>query len=99
CALVFSTRVPLDVLAAIPRVVIGGVSDADARVLLASVVPGRLDPRVRDRIVAETHGNPLALLELPHGLSPDQLAGGFGLPDPSRLASRIEEGYLRRIRT
>jgi hypothetical protein len=53
------------------------------------VVPGRLDLRVRDRIIAETHGNPLALLELPHGLSPDQLAGGFGLPDPEGLSSRI----------
>ena len=97
-ALVFSTRVALDELAGIPRVVVQGLTEPDARELLASVVPGRLDPRVRDRIIAETHGNPLALLELPHGLSPDQLAGGFGLPDPEGLSSRIEEGFLRRAR-
>ena len=58
-----------------------GLDDEDARALLATVIPGRLDERVRDRIVAETRGNPLALLELPRGLSPAQLAGGFGLPD------------------
>ena len=98
-ALVFSTRIALDELAGIPRVIVAGLTEPDARKLLASVVPGRLDPRVRDRIIAETHGNPLALLELPHGLSPDQLAGGFGLPDPERLSSRIEEGFLRRART
>ena len=85
-ALVFSTRIALDELAGIPRVVVQGLTEPDARDLLASVVPGRLDPRVRDRIIAETHGNPLALLELPHGLSPDQLAGGFGLPDPEGLS-------------
>jgi DNA-binding CsgD family transcriptional regulator len=98
-ALVFSTRIALDELAGIPRVLVQGLTEPDARDLLASVVPGRLDPRVRDRIIAETHGNPLALLELPHGLSPDQLAGGFGLPDPEGLSSRIEEGFLRRART
>ena len=98
-ALVFSTRIALDDLAGIPRVLVQGLADPDARDLLASVVPGRLDPRVRDRIIAETHGNPLALLELPHGLSHDQLAGGFGLPDPRGLSSRIEEGFLRRART
>ena len=53
---------------------------------------------MRDRIVAETHGNPLALLELPRGLSHAQLAGGFGVPDPGGLSSRIEEGFLRRSR-
>jgi DNA-binding CsgD family transcriptional regulator len=97
-ALLFSTRIALDALARIPRVVVEGLAQPDARDLLASVVPGRLDPGVRDRIVAETHGNPLALLELPHGLSPDQLAGGFGLPDPEGLSTRIEEGFLRRAR-
>jgi DNA-binding CsgD family transcriptional regulator len=97
-ALVFSTRISLDELAGIPSVVVQGLNEPDARDLLATVVPGRLDPQVRDRIIAETHGNPLALLELPHGLSPDQLAGGFGLPDPEGLPGRIEEGFLRRVR-
>jgi DNA-binding CsgD family transcriptional regulator len=97
-AILFSTRIALEALAGVPRLVVEGLAEPDARALLASVAPGRLDPRVRDRIIAETHGNPLALLELPHGLSRDQLAGGFGLPDPERLSSRIEEGFLRRAR-
>ena len=58
-----------------------GSATSDARALLASAIPGPLDERVRDRIVAETRGNPLALLELPRGLTPAELAGGFGLPD------------------
>ncbi|MGW2544682.1 AAA family ATPase, partial [Kitasatospora sp. NPDC001574] len=74
-----------------------GLRDDDARVLLDSVVPGRLDERVRDRIVAETRGNPLALLELTRGLTAAELAGGFGRPDVRPLASQIEQAYLRRI--
>ena len=61
------------------------------------MIPGLLDERVRDRIVAETRGNPLALLELPRGLSAAQLAGGFGLPDVLPLTGRIEESFLRRL--
>ena len=74
-----------------------GLRDGDARALLASAIPGRLDERVRDRIVAETRGNPLALLELPRGLTPAELAGGFGLPDARPLAGRIEQSFLRRL--
>ena len=74
-----------------------GLGDGDARALLASAIRGRLDERVRDRIVAETRGNPLALLELPRGLTPAELAGGFGLPDARPLAGRIEESFLRRL--
>ena len=74
-----------------------GLDDEDARALLATVIPGRLDERVRDRIVAETRGNPLALLELPRGLTAAQLAGGFGLPDAAPLSGRIEESFLRRL--
>ena len=65
--------------------------------LLQSVVPFRLDERVRDRISAETHGNPLALLELPRGLGPAQLAGGFGLAGAQAVPGRIEESYRRRL--
>jgi hypothetical protein len=65
----------------LPELVVGGLQDGDARALLASVISGPLDERVRDRIVAETRGNPLALLELPRGRSAAELAGGFGLPD------------------
>ena len=69
------------------------------RALLASAVGGRLDAQVRDRIVAETGGNPLALLQLPRGLGPAELAGGFWLPDPRPLASRIETSFLRQFRS
>ena len=58
-----------------------------------------LDERVRDRILAETRGNPLALLELPRGLTPTQLAGGFGMPEAPDLSKRIEESYIRRLET
>ncbi|MFB6892918.1 AAA family ATPase [Kitasatospora sp. NPDC056327] len=81
----------------LPGFTVGRLSDADARALLDSVIPGRLDERVRNRIVAETRGNPLALLELPRGLTPAELAGGFGRPDARPLAGRIEQSFLRRI--
>jgi DNA-binding CsgD family transcriptional regulator len=101
-ALVFAVRTPNratgdDPLSALPELVVRGLRDDDARALLDSVVPGRLDERVRDRIVAETRGNPLALLELTRGLSAAELAGGFGRPDARPLANRIEQSYLRRI--
>ena len=78
-SLVFAVREPIDVreLVGLPELMIGGLSEDDARVLLDSALPGRLDERVRDRIVAESRGNPLALLELPRGLTPGELAGGF----------------------
>src|SRR5260370_16655424 len=77
--------------------VVDGLTDGDARTLFGSVFPYRLDEPVLDRIVAETHGNPLALLELPRGLSPAQVAGGFGLPVSVPLAGRIEESFRRRL--
>ena len=80
-----------------PQLVIGGLQDADAHALLASVISGPLDERVRDRIVAETRGNPLALLELPRGRSAAELAGGFGLPGTAPLPSRIEESFRQRL--
>jgi DNA-binding CsgD family transcriptional regulator len=84
-------------LSGLPELVLDGLGDADARALLASVVRWPLDERVRDRIVAETHGNPLALLELPRGLTPAQLAGGFGLPSVAALPGRIEDSFARRL--
>jgi DNA-binding CsgD family transcriptional regulator len=77
--------------------VVRGLEERDARALLATVLTGPLDDGVRDRLVAETRGNPLALLELPRGLTPAEMAGGFGLPDASSLASRIEESFRRRL--
>ena len=81
----------------LPELVVGGLDDGDARSLLEAVVAGPLDARVRDRIVAETHGNPLALLELPRGRTPAELAGGFGLNGDPALAGQIEERYQQRL--
>jgi DNA-binding CsgD family transcriptional regulator len=95
--LVFAAQDPGDELAGLPELAVAGLQERDARALLDSVTPGRLDERVRDRIVAETRGNPLGLLELPRGLSAAELAGGFGLPHALPLASRIERSFLRRL--
>jgi DNA-binding CsgD family transcriptional regulator len=81
----------------LPELQIQGLRSGDARALLGSVVAGRLDDRVRDVIIAETRGNPLALLELPRGLSPAQLAGGFGVTSALSLSTRIEESFLRQL--
>jgi len=81
----------------LPQLTIKGLSEADAGRLLDSVVKGPLDPRVRDRIIAETNGNPLALLELPRAWTTAELADGFERPDP--LISRIEAGFVRRLST
>jgi DNA-binding CsgD family transcriptional regulator len=97
-ALVFATRGPAPALAGIDEVLLGGLREIDALALLASVIPGQLDEGVRDRILAETRGNPLALLELSRGLKREELAGGFGLPKPAVLSSRLEEEFLRRVR-
>jgi DNA-binding CsgD family transcriptional regulator len=98
-AVVFSVRDPGDdqELAGLPELVVAGLSGTDAGALLDSVVPGRLDERVRDRIVAETRGNPLALVELPRGLTAAELAGGFGRPDVRPLANRIEQSFQRQL--
>jgi DNA-binding CsgD family transcriptional regulator len=100
-AMVFSLREPNEDgdLTGLPELLVRGLSDADARALLDSVVPGRLDEHVRDRIVAETRGNPLALVELPRGLTAAELAGGFGLPDTLPLANRIEQSFHRQLRS
>jgi DNA-binding CsgD family transcriptional regulator len=96
-ALVFATRALSDALAGLPDLRVEPLGRRDARALLESVLPARLDERVLERIVAETRGNPLALLELPRGLSPPQLAGGFGLPAAVPLSASIEEGYTQRL--
>jgi DNA-binding CsgD family transcriptional regulator len=83
--------------AGLPELAIGGLDDSEAHELLATVVTGPLDERVRDRIVAETRGNPLALLELPRGRTPAELAGGFGLSDGPALSGRIERSFAERL--
>jgi DNA-binding CsgD family transcriptional regulator len=95
--MVFAAREPGHELRHLSELEVLGLRDGDARALLASEVPTILDERVRDRFVAETRGNPLALLELPHGLTATELAGGFGVPGAHALSGRIEESYVRRI--
>ena len=99
CALVFAVREPSAVheLDGLPEMVVEGLGDHDARRLLAWAAPGQLDEQVRDRMVAETRGNPLALLELPRSLTPAEMAGGFGLPDSRALSGRVQQSFLRRI--
>jgi AAA ATPase domain len=95
--LVFAARAPGEELAGLPELAVAGLAGSDARALLDSVLAGPLDARVRDQIVAETRGNPVALLELPREVTPAQLAGGFGLPRAGPLSGRIEDSFRRRI--
>jgi DNA-binding CsgD family transcriptional regulator len=97
--MVFASRVPGVELAGLPELVVSGLPTADARALLDLALPGSLDARVRDQIVAETRGNPLALMELPRGLTSAELAGGFGLPAAAPLAGAVEESFRRRRAT
>jgi predicted ATPase len=96
-ALVFAAREPGDLLAGLPELHVLSLGHRDARTLLESALPAPLDEDVLERIVAETRGNPLALLELPRGLTPTQLAGGFGLPAAVPLSASIEESFTRRL--
>ncbi len=98
-ALVFAARAGIgeDVLTGLPALPIGGLSEDVARTLLLRNVHGPLDPAVRDQVVAESHGNPLALLELPRTWRAGRLAGGFGLPEGQPVAGKIEQSYLRRL--
>jgi DNA-binding CsgD family transcriptional regulator len=97
--MVFAVREPTDGLdlAGLPRLDVGGLGDGDARTLLASTIRGPLDVRLRDRIVAESRGNPLALLELPRGLTHGELAGGFGPAGAMPLTNRIELSFTRQL--
>ena len=95
--LVFAARGTSDELVGLPELVVEGLAERDAGLLLDSVLTGPLDARVRDQIVAETRGNPLALLELPRGLTPAELAGGFALPGAMPLSGQIEQSFRRRL--
>ena len=96
-ALVFAARELSEALTGVPELHVGPLGHRDARALLASVLSAPLDERVLERLVVETRGNPLALLELPRGLTPTQLAGGFGLPAAVPLSAQIEESFRRRL--
>jgi DNA-binding CsgD family transcriptional regulator len=95
--LLFGAREPIEELRGLPELVVEGLREAEARELLGAIVQGPLDERVRERIIAETRGNPLALLEMPKALSPEQLAGGFGAAGVVALQGGIEEGFRRRL--
>ena len=86
-----------DVLAGLPVLPVHALGDSDARALLLANVPGPLDAAVCDQIIKESHGNPLALLELPRTWNAADLAGGFGLPGPQPVVSKIEQSYVRRL--
>ncbi|MFI8301213.1 ATP-binding protein [Streptomyces nigra] len=97
--LVFAVRepAPREILTDLPGLELRGLTEDESRRLLDSVAPGPIDRAVRERIVAESQGNPLALLELPLGLTEVELAGGFTDPDTRPLSRQIESGFVRRI--
>jgi DNA-binding CsgD family transcriptional regulator len=95
--IVFSMRKLEDDFVGLPELVVEGLDDEDSRALLHSVLGGPMDPGMRDWIVAETRGNPLALLEFPRGLTMSEMAGGFGLPGVRPLSGRIEESFASRV--
>jgi DNA-binding CsgD family transcriptional regulator len=97
--LVLAVRQPSEVpeFAGLPELLLRGLNDGESRALMESAWPGRLDDQVRERVIAEAHGNPLALLELPRGLTPAELAGGFELPDLAPLSKHIEQSFMRQL--
>ncbi|MEU8381132.1 AAA family ATPase, partial [Streptosporangium sp. NPDC048865] len=98
-AMVFSARDTGAVpdLTDLPRLHLAGLGDGDARTLLGSAVSRNLDDEVLDRLLAESRGNPLALVEFAHEIGP------LGLPDPrdrprTGVADTLEARFVRRLR-
>lgn len=98
-ALLFGVRDHPELLAGLPELAVLGLSDADARELLDSVMFAGLDPRVRDRVIAETRGLPLAILEVPRSVSAAELSGGFWIAGKRSSPAAVEQTYVRRIRS
>ena len=96
-AFAFAARAVPGELRGLPELVVEGLHEADALELLRSVLPDRVDDKVLDRIVVESHGNPLALVELPRGLTPAKFGGGFALPVSLPVAGRVEASFRRRL--
>src|SRR5215471_52290 len=97
-ALVVAARQPGGEFRGLPELAVGGLDESDARDLLASVIARPLDEQVRERFLAETGGNPLALLELPQGLTQAEAAVGLGAPAAPGLLGRLEDNFRRRLR-
>jgi DNA-binding CsgD family transcriptional regulator len=95
--LVIATRDIDDGWSGLPELAVGGIGVADARTVLRSLPGTPVDEQLRDRIVAEAHGNPLALLEWHRTLTPAERAGMPALPSSGPLAGRVEESFRRRI--
>src|SRR5579862_2463445 len=95
--LIFAARAASDQLVGLPELVVGGLSEADAYALLDSILTAPLDARVREQIVSETRGIPLAMLEVLRDLTPAELAGGFGFAGGVQASGSIEETFRRRI--
>lgn len=98
-AMVFAVRDNPEVLAGLPELELAGISDAEARELLESVMVGGIDPRVRDRIVAETRGIPLAIVQVPRNVSATELSGGFWISGKRSSTAAIEDDFVRRVRS
>jgi DNA-binding CsgD family transcriptional regulator len=98
-ALIFGVRDHPEMLAGLPELALEGLTDADARELLDSVMLANMDPRVRDRVVAETRGLPLAILEVPRSISAAELAGGFWISGKRSSPAAVEQSYVRRIQS
>src|SRR5882672_534946 len=91
------TEIGREVLGGLPELSMTGLDDSDARALLLGNLHGPVDAAVCDQIVNESHGNPLALLELPRTWNAADLAGGFGLPARHPVVSKIEQSYAKRL--
>ncbi|MHA3703911.1 AAA family ATPase, partial [Jatrophihabitans sp. YIM 134969] len=96
-AVVFASRAPSPDLRGVPELVVGGLAPPAAGTVFDAALTGRIDPVVRQQVLHEARGNPLALLELPRGVTPSDLAGGYGLAAVSPLSHRIEATYRRRL--
>ena len=81
----------------LPEMAVGGLDEPDARALWSRAVPGQLHASVRDRLIAETRGSPLALLELARSMSAPERAGGYALPATGDVPTQVEQQYLRRV--
>jgi DNA-binding CsgD family transcriptional regulator len=96
-AMVFAVRDLDDAPRGLPQIPVPPLGHRDSRALLESVLPAPLDDQVIERLIVESAGNPLALVELPYDLVPSTIAGGFGMPAPAPVHAGVEQGFERRV--